>query len=267
MSGLVRVAWLLLAAILLEAAVLCAQQLEGAAPRKPDEAPAQAQVPIGGNALAGFGLLVRSPYLGGIALWVLLLSLCGTVLYFQQANIVAAASDEPAVRTRIFASIDLAAGLLTLLIQTAATGRLMTRFGVGAAAGFLPLVFAIGFAALAVSPVLLLVIGFQAVQRTANFAIWPRGSGRRHACIVVSAHAAHFAPTSDVDDAKPTDCGLPCGPRYIVIVTFFGGRGSGRSATSGSAFGAGFGGFGAFFAFFTGFFGAGPSGQSSSCAC
>ena len=162
---------LIVAAILLEAAVLCAYRLESAAPRKSDDAPAQAKAPIGGNSLAGFVLLLRSPYLAGVALWVLLLSLCGTVLYFQQANIVAAASDDPAVRTRIFASIDLAAGILTVLIQTVATGRLMTRFGVGAAAAFLPLVFAIGFAALAVSPLLLLVIGFQALQRTANFGI------------------------------------------------------------------------------------------------
>ncbi|HEX2114971.1 MAG TPA: MFS transporter [Alphaproteobacteria bacterium] len=162
---------LIVAAILLEAAVLCAYRLESAAPRKSDDAPAQAKAPIGGNSLAGFVLLSRSPYLAGVALWVLLLSLCGTVLYFQQANIVAAASDDPAVRTRIFASIDLAAGILTVLIQTVATGRLMTRFGVGAAAAFLPLVFAIGFAALAVSPLLLLVIGFQALQRTANFGI------------------------------------------------------------------------------------------------
>ena len=162
---------LIVAAILLEAAVLCAYRLESAAPRKSDDAPAQAKAPIGGNSLAGFVLLLRSPYLAGVALWVLLLSLCGTVLYFQQANIVAAASDDPAVRTRIFASIDLAAGILTVLIQTVATGRLMTRFGVGAAAAFLPLVFAIGFVALAVSPLLLLVIGFQALQRTANFGI------------------------------------------------------------------------------------------------
>ena len=160
---------LIVAAVLLEAAVLCAHRLERAAPRRTDDAPAQA--PIGGNAAAGFVLLLRSPYLAGIGLWVLLLSLCGTVLYFQQANIVAAASDDPAVRTRIFASIDLAAGILTLLIQTVATGRLMERFGVGAAAAFLPLVFAVGFAALSVSPMLSLVIGFQALQRTANFAI------------------------------------------------------------------------------------------------
>ena len=162
---------LIVAAVLLEAAVLCASRLEAAAPQTSPVAGAKSQVPIGGNPLAGFALLVRSPYLAGIALWVLLLSLAGTFLYFQQANIVAAASDDPAVRTRIFASIDLAAGILTLLVQTLATGRIIKRFGVGSALALLPLVFTAGFAILAASPVLMLVVAFQALQRTANFAI------------------------------------------------------------------------------------------------
>ena len=166
---------LIVAAVLLEAAVLCAHRLEHAVPQAVGddtrEGRPAAQAPIGGNWFAGFALLLRSPYLGGIALWVLMLSLAGTFLYFQQANIVAAASDDPVVRTRIFASIDLAAGILTLLVQVLATGRLITRFGVGAAAAFLPLVFLFGFAALAASPMLMLVIAFQAIQRTANFAI------------------------------------------------------------------------------------------------
>ena len=116
-------------------------------------------------------MVLRSPYLGGIALWVFLLSLTGTFLYFQQANIVQAASDDPAVRTRIFATIDLAVGILTILVQCFATGRLIQKFGVGPAAAFLPLTFALGFAALALSPALAVVIGFQALQRTANFAV------------------------------------------------------------------------------------------------
>ena len=162
---------LIVAALLLEAAVLCARRLEAAALPQAGSARAPAQAPIGGNPFAGFRLLLRSPYLGGIALWVAALSLCGTFLYFAQANIVAAASDDPAVRTRIFAAIDLAAGLLTLLIQTVATGRLMTRFGAGPAAALLPAVFALGFAVLAATPMLGLVIAFQALQRTANFAV------------------------------------------------------------------------------------------------
>ncbi|MBI2227120.1 MAG: MFS transporter, partial [Betaproteobacteria bacterium] len=169
------------AAVLLEAAVLCARQLESGAPKVKtgaDAAPVETtsatppeSAALGGGWLAGIAMVLRSPYLAGIALWVILLSLAGTFLYFQQANIVAAASDDPAVRTRIFATIDLAIGILTIVVQCVATGRLITRFGVGPAAGFLPIVFCVGFAALAASPMLALVIAFQAIQRTANFAI------------------------------------------------------------------------------------------------
>jgi AAA family ATP:ADP antiporter len=172
---------LIVAALLLEAAVLCARRLESAAPTLKSEtvetaaaaAPGTARESggLGGSWLDGIAMVLRSPYLAGIALWVCLLSLAGTFLYFQQANIVAAASDDPAVRTRIFASIDLAVGVLTIIVQFFATGRLITRFGVGAAAAFLPLVFGLGFAVLAFTPALLVVIAFQATQRTANFAI------------------------------------------------------------------------------------------------
>ncbi len=165
---------LIIAAVLLELAVWCARRLERVAPGRTDApavVPAEAAPGVGGGWLAGIMLVLRSPYLAGIAAWVSLLSLAGTFLYFQQANIVAAASDDPAVRTRIFATIDLAVGVLTILVQCFATGRLMTRFGVGPAAALLPAVFCIGFAVLAVSPALIVVIVFQAVQRTANFAV------------------------------------------------------------------------------------------------
>ncbi len=163
---------LLVAALLLEAAVLCAWRLEAAAVGLGGETAAPApRAGLGGGWLSGIAMVLRSPYLAGVALWVAALSIAGTFLYFQQASIVAAASDDPAVRTRMFATIDLAVGVLTLLVQFFATGRLIARFGVGAAAAFLPLVFAAGFAALAASPALAVVIAFQAIQRTANFAI------------------------------------------------------------------------------------------------
>jgi len=177
---------LVVAMVLLEAAVLCARGLETAASQLKSEVrslaaakPVTAAGPaarseaagLGGGWLAGIAMLLRSPYLAGIALWVALLSLAGTFLYFQQANIVAAASDDPAVRTRIFATIDLAIAVLTILVQCVATGRLITRFGAGPAAAFLPLVFSLGFVVLAATPMLWVVIAFQAAQRAANFAI------------------------------------------------------------------------------------------------
>jgi len=169
---------LIIAAVLLELAVLCARRLEYRAPARvaaaPDAAagaPAVATRGMGGSWLAGLAMIARSPYHAGIALWVAFLSIAGTFLYFQQANIVAAASDDPAVRTRIFATIDLVIGILTIAVQFFATGRLIARFGVGRAAAFLPLVFVAGFLVLAWMPVLGVVIAFQALQRTANFAL------------------------------------------------------------------------------------------------
>ena len=164
---------LVIAALLLELAVLCAHRLESAVPKAGEGATAKPadSGAIGGGWLSGILMVLRSPYLAGIALWVALLSLAGTFLYFQQASIVAAASDDPAVRTRIFATIDLAIGILTILVQFLATGRLIARFGVGPAAAALPLVFALGFLALAFTPALFVVIGFQALQRATNFAL------------------------------------------------------------------------------------------------
>ena len=164
---------LIIAALLLECAVFCAMRLEAAAAAFKAERPATAQpdAALGGSWIAGIVMIARSPYLAGIALWVALLSLAGTFLYFQQANIVAALTDDPNQRTAIFARIDLAVSLLTIVVQFLATGKLIKRFGAGPAAAFLPLVFALGFIALWATPMLWVVIAFQAVQRAANFAI------------------------------------------------------------------------------------------------
>jgi AAA family ATP:ADP antiporter len=157
---------LIVAALLLEGAVFCALRLE-----VKSEVDVRKEAPIGGGSFDGLLMVLRSPYLAGILLWVSLLSVGATFLYFEQARIVAEASDDPAVRTRIFAAVDLAVGLLTLAVQFVATGKLIARFGVGPALALLPLVFAVGFAVLAAAPVLTVVIAFQALQRTANFAI------------------------------------------------------------------------------------------------
>jgi len=154
------------AALLLEGAVVCAMRLE---PRT--ETVVKGEAAVGGGALDGLAMVLKSPYIAGIMLWVALMSVAATFLYFEQAAIVAAASDDPAVRTRIFAAVDLAVGLLTLAVQFVATGKLIARFGVGPALALLPFVFAAGFALLAAAPVLAVVIAFQALQRTANFAI------------------------------------------------------------------------------------------------
>jgi AAA family ATP:ADP antiporter len=61
--------------------------------------------------------------------------------------------------------------LLSLATQVFLTGQVLKRFGTGVAAGALPGVYVVGFAALFVAPTLAVVVTLQVVQRWMNFAI------------------------------------------------------------------------------------------------
>ncbi len=160
---------LIAAAFLLEVAVFCVYRLERAATV---QAGAQAETRrVGGSAFAALPELIRSPYLIGVGAWVSLLSFCATIVYFEQANIISAAVHDRDTQTRIFASIDLAVNLLSLATQVFITGQVLKRFGTGVAAGALPGVYVVGFAALFVAPTLIVVVTLQVVQRWMNFAI------------------------------------------------------------------------------------------------
>lgn len=190
---------LIVAAVILELAVFCMRR---ASKETEDNNIASAQInkpsanPLGGSSLSGFIAILKSPYLAGIALWVFLLSFAGTFLYFQQQNIVAAASQDSATRVEIFATIELAVGLLTIIIQLAGTGRLISRFGVGVGAAILPLIAIFGFAVMAIAPVLLTVVIFQACQRTANFAI---SNPAREMFFTVADRESKFKAKSVID--------------------------------------------------------------------
>jgi len=163
----------LVAALLLLGAVLCAMQLERAAVSF-GQAKTNAAItkkPMGGGSLAGMIEILQSRYLSGIALWVILLSFASTVLYLIQADVGHAASADDKQRVQIFATIDFWVGAVSFLLQFLVTGKLIVRFGVGAAVAFLPLVFLLGYGVLAAMPVLTVVVVFQTLQRTSNFVV------------------------------------------------------------------------------------------------
>jgi ATP:ADP antiporter, AAA family len=161
---------LLIAAIaFLELAVFCVHRLESTLETPRDSHPNEQR--IGGSAFAAVPELIRSGYLLGVGAWVSLLSFGATILYLIQANIVATSVHGAGAQTRIFATIDLAVGLLTLATQTFATERLLRRLGVGAAAASLPVIYVVGFAVLALTSSLGVVVVFQVLQRWTNFAI------------------------------------------------------------------------------------------------
>jgi ATP:ADP antiporter, AAA family len=160
---------LIAAAALLEAAVFCVHRVERVANAPTDLDPRRQRV--GGSALAALPELIRSPYLMGVAIWVSLLSFGATIAYFAQANIVSTTIHDAATQTRLFAGIDLAVGLLSLATQVFATGRFLRRFGTGISAAALPAVYVVGFVAVAIAPILSVVVTLQVAQRWMNFAI------------------------------------------------------------------------------------------------
>ena len=127
--------------------------------------------PLGGSVLAGIRLVFQSPYLLGIALLMLLFTTLATFLYFQQAQIIRDTFSDPSERTAVFASIDLAVNLLTVLIQLFFTGRLVRWLGLPWTLALVPLLLALGFMALAVAPVLAVLAVVQIIRRAGNYAI------------------------------------------------------------------------------------------------
>ena len=118
---------LLLAAILLELCVLCVAALvRWSREARPGALSRHADQRIGGSAFAGFGLMVRSPYLLAIGGQIVLYAIVSTILYFEQARMVEAALPDPAARTALFAKVDLSINVLNVLIELLATGFVMT---------------------------------------------------------------------------------------------------------------------------------------------
>ena len=74
-----------------------------------------------------------SPYLAGIAAFIALMTFASTMLYFQQANLVAEAFEDRGVRTAFFAKIDLVVNFLTVLLQVYLTARIVKWLGIGLA--------------------------------------------------------------------------------------------------------------------------------------
>jgi AAA family ATP:ADP antiporter len=165
---------LLLSALLLAGAMLCIRKLSRWSEQRsavPAEEIQQPQQPIGGSIFAGLTLIVRSPYLLGVALFMLLFTTLATFLYFEQAHIVAQSFGSSAERTRFFALLDLAVNTLTVLTQVLITSRLLTRLGVARTLALIPLLSAFGFALLALTPVLAALAGFQILRRAGEYAI------------------------------------------------------------------------------------------------
>jgi AAA family ATP:ADP antiporter len=142
-----------------------------AVPDDDDTEPDRFDRPIQGGIFSAAVRIVRSPYLAGIALFILLYSMISTVLYFEQAHIVANAFDDPGQRTQVFALVDLVVNVLTVLCQLFLTSRLVLHRGVSFALALVPVLLGFGLLLLGFFPVLPVLLVIQTLRRAGNYAV------------------------------------------------------------------------------------------------
>jgi AAA family ATP:ADP antiporter len=151
-------------------AILCQRVLLRVWSERPDAPAAAEDRPIGGNVFAGVTLIARSPYLIGIALFIVGISAVSTLLYFEQLRIVEVTFADSAAQTRAFANIDWVVQGITVVSQVFLTGRIAARFGVTALLTAVPIAMVLGFLVLAGSSLFAVFVIVMILRRAGEYA-------------------------------------------------------------------------------------------------
>lgn len=132
---------------------------------------AETDLPLGGGILAAFHQVVRSPYLLGIALFVILLSWVTTFLYLEQQAFVARIFSTRDERTRFFSDVDFWVQCCSLILQLFLFGRLSKWVGHRAMLVSVPVLMTLGYALFALFPIFSVLVAVLAVRRVGEYAI------------------------------------------------------------------------------------------------
>lgn len=132
--------------------------------------------PIGGGVWAGISRVSQSPYLIGIAGFVLLYTLGNTVLYFEQTDIIGRFFASREARTEMLARMEFGAQMLAALTQIFLTGRIIRWLGLATTLALMPAISAIGFSAIGLSgwgwtPLLPTFVALSVLRRGSNFSL------------------------------------------------------------------------------------------------
>jgi len=160
---------LLIACVPLEIASWCALSLHRHFATGNVEVQGESERAITGNAWTGMKTVFSSPYLLGIAGFIALMTFASTMLYFQQANLVAEVFTDRGERTAFFAKVDLAVNILTIFFQVYLTARMVKWLGVGITLAMVPALTALGFLALGLYPTLAVLVVIQVAYRAGRY--------------------------------------------------------------------------------------------------
>jgi AAA family ATP:ADP antiporter len=126
---------------------------------------------LGGGMFAGFTQLIRSPYLMGIALFVLMVTWANTFLYLEQQAYIAKVFATTDLRTSFNGRVDKWVQLAALIMQLFVFGRLYKRVGLTVMLVSVPVIMIAGYSLFALLPLFPVLVGVFAVRRVGEYAI------------------------------------------------------------------------------------------------
>ncbi|KAM0877922.1 hypothetical protein ACQ4PT_035210 [Festuca glaucescens] len=119
----------------------------------------------------GFWLIIRSPYLIYISLFLWMSAVVSSFFYFQKVTIVATTISSPAARRRTFALINSFIAVFILAGQLTLTGHILTIAGVTVAICASPLIAASNMVALAVWPTWVAVAVTETIRKVTAYVV------------------------------------------------------------------------------------------------
>lgn len=166
---------------LMEVGLWCFRRLNAARPHVPtvviadlDEDAAETQKPgideTSKNPFSGFLQIASSPYLRSIMLYVFCTTCCGTFLYLTQADMLKAAYPDHQARTAVFAKVDFAVQIITVVFQVVVASRLM-KFSLKLTLCCLPMIYGSGFLGLAITPSLAVLFAAMVLSRSTTYGL------------------------------------------------------------------------------------------------
>jgi ATP:ADP antiporter, AAA family len=144
----------------------------------------------------GFRALLSSGFQINQALFMLLMTWVATIGYFIQTDMISKAFADVAARTQALADIDLIVNIASASIAFFGLAQFIKRFGVTGSLVLNPILMAVSFIVLALSPTLLMLQATQALRRVAQYAI---ARPSREICFTVVEQESRYKVKNVID--------------------------------------------------------------------
>jgi AAA family ATP:ADP antiporter len=151
---------------------------------------------LSGNLFDGFRTLFTSSYVMNQAIFMVLMTWIATIGYYLQTDLVARAFSDVASRTQALADIDLAVNICSALFAAFGLSRFIARFGITGSLILNPILMAVSFVLMALSPTLLMLQAMQVVRRVTQYAI---ARPSREICFTVVEQESRYKAKNIID--------------------------------------------------------------------